>query len=329
MADEYIARRESVGLGIEATAGTAVAPQVFVRHLTNSFQRQATKLENTSAMGRVEGINDSATSKVWSEGSLEGKVADVSVGYLLTNILGSAVTTDHADTDATVKTHTFDVEQSNVPNYLTVAVTNPVESRRHALAVIDELEIKSEAGEWVTFEAGIKAKDGVTSADTAAYVAETEFTGKDTTVKLAANIAGLSGATALDISSITLTLERKSEPYFPLGSTAPSAMNTGAFRATGEFVVRYTTTDHETDWIDNTKQALSIEFKNTAVTIGDAANPSLTFTAPQVSLTTFEKSDDLDEVVTATVGFACELSTTDAYALRAALVNTQPSYVAA
>lgn len=329
MADEYIGRRESVGLGIEATAGTAVTPQVWVRHLTNSFQRQAMKLENTSAMGRVEGVNDSATSKVWSEGSLEGKVADVSIGYLLYNLFGPSVTTDNADADATVKNHTFDVEQSNIPNYLTIGVINPVEERRHALGVVDELEIKSEAGEWVTFTAGMKAKDGAASSDTAAYVEETEFTGKDTSVKLAANVAGLGAATALDVSSVTLSVERKSEPYFPLGSTAPSAMNTGAFRATGEFVIRYTSTDHESDWIDNTKQALEIKFQNTAVTIGTSANPTLTFTAPQVSLTTFEKSDDLDEVVTATVGFACELSTTDAYALRAVLVNTQASYGAA
>lgn len=329
MQDEHIGRLESVGLGIEATAGTAVAPQVYVRHLKNGIQRQATKLENTSAMGRVEAVNDSATSKVWSEGSIEGKVADISVGYFLYNLIGPPVTTDHADSNAAVKTHTYDVLQNNIPSYLTVGVINPVASRRHALAVVDEFEIKSEAGEWVTFAAGVKAKDGVAASDTAVYVEETEFTGKDTSIKLASNVAGLGAAPALDASSLTLKIERKSEPHFALGSTAPNSMSTGAFRATGEFVIRYNSTDYEDDWIDNTKQALQIKFENSAVTIGAAAHPSLTFTGPQARLTTFQKSDDLDEIVTATVGFAFELSTADAYALRAVLVNTYVAYEAA
>lgn len=330
MANEHVGRLESVGLGIEATAGTAVAPQVWVRHLKNGFKRQTTKIENVSAMGRVENINDSAVSKAWAEGPLEGKVGVISFGYIVYSLFGTVVTTDHADTDATVKTHTADVEQSSTPKYLTVAVDNPVESLRHPLAVVDEFDITSEAGDWVTFSAGMKAKKGTASTETVAYITnDTEFTGKDTTIKLATNVAGLGAASALDTSMVKLHVERKSEPYFPLGSTDPSAMNTSSFRASGEFVVRYNSTAYEDDWLSNVKKALEIKFENTGVTIGVSAKPSLTFTAPKVNLTTFDKSDDLDQIITATVGFSCELSATDAYALRAVLVNTKASYVAA
>lgn len=329
MANEYIGRRESVGFGIESTPGTAVAPQVWVRHLSSDFQEKTATITNESAMGRVEKVNDSAVDSQWSEGSIEGKVADVSIGYLLTGVLGSPTTGDNADSDASVKDHTFDVEQSNTPTYLTTAVSGPITDRRHALSVVDSLSITGERGDWVKFNAGIKAKQGVTATNTVAYVSETEFTVKHAAIRLAANVAGLSGATALDVVSFELNLERTSEPFIPIGSNDPSAFNQGAFEASGEFVVQFNSTDLESDWLDNTAQAFRLSLINSDVTIGSAANPSLVFTAPQTRLTTFERSNDLDQIVTATVGFRCELSTADAYAIRAVLTNTQASYTAA
>ena len=329
MANEYIARRESVGLGIEATAGTPVAAQAWVRHLESSFQPKTTTIANESALGRVEKVNDSAVDTKWAEGTIEGKVADVSVGYLLSGVFGLPVTSDNADTDATVKDHTFDVEQTNEPVYLTVSVKNPVTDRRHSLGAVDTLTISGETGDWVKFSSELKAKSGTDATSTVAYIAENEFTSKNASLRLATNVAGLDAATPLEIKSFELNIERKTAPFFPMGSEDPSAMNSGVFEASGEFVMRYNATTLEDDWLDNTAQALRLSLVNDAVTIGAAANPSLTFTAPQARLTTFERSTDLDEIVEATVGFTCELSTTDAYALRAVLTNTQASYVAA
>ena len=95
--NEFIGRRVSVGLGVESTYGTEVAPTIWPRHMKLGFQRKTTRVENESAMGRVEGVNDSAVVEQWAEGVLEGKVYDLSIGYLLYNIFGTLVTTDNAD----------------------------------------------------------------------------------------------------------------------------------------------------------------------------------------------------------------------------------------
>lgn len=324
--NEFIGRRVGVGFGVESTYGTEVAPAHWMKQTSLDFQRKNTRIENESALGRNEGVNDSAIVEEWAEGKLEGKVYDVSIGYLLYNIFGSLTTTDNADTDASVKDHTFNVSTSNIAKSLTIARVDPLSSRRHGMATLDSLELTAEQGDWVRVSAAIKAKSGATSSDTAAYTAENSFTSKHVSVKLASTAGGLGAATAIAAKSLTLNIRRDSQVYFPFGSTAPSAINTGRWTANGEIVLRYTDTTHEALWAANTKQALQIAIVNSDVTIGASTNPSLTFTAPKVRLNTFEMSDDLDEVIEATVGFTCEFSEADAYMLRAVLVNTKASY---
>src|SRR3954447_23421828 len=94
---EFIGRRVAVGVGVEATPGTAVAPAHWIKHTSLDFQRKNTRVENDSAMGRNEGVNDSAIVEEWAEGTLEGKVYDQSIGYLLYNVFGALVTSDNPD----------------------------------------------------------------------------------------------------------------------------------------------------------------------------------------------------------------------------------------
>lgn len=324
--NEFIGRRVSVGLGLESTYGTEVAPAIWPRHMKLDFQRKTTRIENESAMGRVEGVNDSAIVEQWAEGTLEGKVYDTSIGYLLYNIFGTLVTSDNADANAAVKDHTFDVAQTNIAKSLTIARTDPLSSRRHGMGTLDGLDITVEQGGWAMVSAPIKAKFGTDSALTAAYVAENSFTSKHVTVKIATNTGGLAAATALAIKSLKLSIRRDSTLFTPMGAIDPSAINTGRWVANGEFTLRYTDTTTEAIAFANTIQAMSIALINTDVTIGTSTNPSLTFTAPKVRLNTWEMSDGLDDIVEQTVGFTCELDSTAGYMLRAVLVNITASY---
>src|SRR4051794_18806889 len=123
--NEFIGRRVSLGLGLEGTPGTAAAPTLFMRHTKFGVQRKVTRIENDSAIGRVEKVNDSAIVERWAEGPIEGKVYDLSIGALLANMFSAPVTTDNADTNPVVKDHTFDISQSSVAKTLTVAPILP------------------------------------------------------------------------------------------------------------------------------------------------------------------------------------------------------------
>jgi hypothetical protein len=290
------------------------------------FQRKTTSIQNESAMGRNEKVNDSAIIEEWAEGDLEGKVYDLSIGALLYNIFGTLVTSDNADSNAAVKDHTLDVAQSNIAKTLTIARVDPIASRRHAYGTLENLEITAEQGGWVMVKGALQALVGASASDTAAYAAENSFTSKHVTAKIASNVAGLGAASALSIKNLRLTISRDTSKFFPHGSIDPSVINIGPFAVEGELVLRYDANTLENLWFANTQQALQISIVNSDVTIGAAAHPGLVFTLPKVRLNTFEMSDDLDEIVEQTVGFTAELDVSAGYMIRGVLTNTQSAY---
>ena len=314
----YVGRREGIGLGIESTPGTAVAPQTWLRWLDQDIQNKTTVVENDSAMGVVAKVNDSAVVAKWAEGAIEGKVTDVGIGYLLLGLYGT-VTTGTAS--GGIYPHTFSVNQSSVPTALTLSHVTPLKTERHSYGVVDNLELTAEAGGWVQVKAGIKARVGTTAADTPAYTDELEFTSKNITVKTAANQAGLSGATAIDAKSVKLVAERSSESFNPLGTDDTPVFDREVFEAKGEFVVRYTDTTIEDDYLANTAKALEIKLAN--------GTTDLTLTATKVRFRELARSTDKDKIVTQTVQFYCEFDTTANAAITPVLHNATASYVAA
>jgi hypothetical protein len=324
--NQYIGRRESVGFSVEATPGTAVTATDWARHLSFDFQRAQEQIQNESAMGRVEKVNEMAIVSQWAEGNFEGKIGDTTIGYLLYSIFGTLVTSDNADANAAVKDHTFDTAQTNNRKTLTVTVKNPLTDRQHTLVTVDEFELTSETAQFAKVNAVLKARKGSTVSSTVAVTVENEFIPKHVTVKFASSVASLGAASAIEAKSVKLKISSPTEAFTPLGASEPTNFLAGPWEATGELVLQYTATTYEDIWYANTAQAMSITLANTDVVIGTAAHPTLAFTAPQARLNSFSKSNDLDTVVEQTIGFYCELSPTDGYALRAMLTNIKSGY---
>lgn len=287
--DPFIGRREGVGIGIEGTVGTAVAPQIWFRWLEQDLQNKATIIENESAMGVVEKISDSEVVEKWSEGTIGGKVTETGVGFLLLGMYGSVST---GAASGGFYPHTFGVNQSSVPKALTFTIKNPLKCERHAYGVVDGFELSAEAGGWVQVSCPVKARVGATSSDTIAWTTEKEFTSKHITLKTAANIGALGAATAIKARSLKLNLERPSSKFDSLGTDSTPEFDKGAWEAKGEMVVRYTDTQYETDHLANTIRAMEIRIAN--------GSSTLVFTAGRVRFRELEKSTDKDEVTTQT-----------------------------
>ncbi len=326
MANPFIGRRESIGVGKETTPGTTVAPAFWQRHLKLTLDQKTTQAQNKSAMGRVEDINDSTVTEEWAEGSIDGKVTDQSHGLFLLNMFGTCTPTLHAS-ETLVYDNLFTVNQSALPATLTFARSNPVVSRRYGLGTLTDYELDIAMGGWAEFTSTLLAKTGTSSSETVSYTAtENEFTSKHTTVKVATNVAGLSGATALQVKSLKLKIVRKADRFTPMGVIDPTAFDLNSFGVTGELVLRYTDTTLEALAIANTRQALSIALVNTDTTIGTSSNPTLTFTLPKVRLTPITLDNNLDQPINQTIMFTAELDTTLGYMIQALLTNIQNGY---
>lgn len=325
---EFIGRRVSVGVGVESTRGTAVAPAYWYRHLSLEFGRKTTAIQNESAMGRVEKINDSAIVSQWAEGKLEGKVTDIGVGYLLANIFGS-VSSEAASGETAVYEHTFSISQSQTPPTLTIARKDPNSDRRHGLGTLADLEISVEAGDWVKVNATIMAKMGEDASNTVAFQEENEFTSRNVVIKLADDEAGIASASPIAAKSFKVTINRNATTYNSFtGSLDISNIFTGAYEITGEMVLIYDAADWEEKYYENTPQALDVFIENAQVDIGVVSHPSLRITAPKVRVSEWSMSNDLDEVIEQTLSFTMELDTTAGRAIQMVLTNEKEDYTA-
>jgi len=316
--DPYIGRLEAIGLGIEATPGTSVAPQTWVRWMDQDINPKTTVVENESAIGVVDRVEDSDVTAKWVEGSIGGKVTIETFGFLLLGMFGTVST---GEAVGGVYPHTFSVKQSSIPTTLTIARKTPLKSERFAYGTIDSLELSVEAGGWLMATAAVKARPGASSSESVAIASETEFTSKHITLKVAADLDGLPAASAVNAQSLKLTMKRDSEAFNPLGTSDLPQFDRGVFEASGEFVIRLTDTQYETDFLANTRKALSIALSN-----GD---DGATFTASKVRYRELEASRDRDNIVTATVQFFCEFDVDEGSSIVPVLNNTRATYAAA
>jgi hypothetical protein len=319
-ADQHIARRIGVGIGIESpsTPGAGVAPQTFLRWDVIDLQPKTNVVENDSAMGVVDEVNDSATTSRWVEGTLGGKISAVDMGFFILGHYGS-ITTGAAV--GGIYPHTGSLKQSSIPTTVTLAISSPLQSQRHSYGVFETLEINAEQNGYVTFSSAVKARTGVTSTETVATTSQKLFTSENITLKIADNSGALAGAAAVSALGLKFLSSRPSEAASPLGAPKDAVeFDLGSYKANGEFVVRLKSTEYEEAFLANTIRALRISLVN--------GNESLEITATKVRYRELSKSTDKNSVVTATVQFFCEYDEAVGASNVPILKNTRPSYVA-
>jgi hypothetical protein len=321
----FIGRRESIGVALEATPGTAAAPQSFQRHLALTLDQKTTVAQNTSAMGRIEQLNDSQVTEQWAEGSINGKITDTTIGYFLTNMFGLVTPTLHSG-ETTIYDNVFSFDQGNVPPYLTFARSNPAASRRYPLGTQSDIEIEIKQGGWATFTSTILSRVGVTSSESVAYAAENEFTSKHAHVRIATSQSGLASATDLQFKDFKIKISRKVDRFTPPGAIDPSSFDNESVTVTGSFVVRYTDTSIEANGLANTPLWLSFDLLNSDVTVGSAAHPELKCILPQVRLSPQTLDNPLETVLSATYTFTGELNQTAGFMIQPTLTNAKNGY---
>lgn len=313
----FIGRREGIGIGVETTPGTPVAPSAagWMRWLDQDLTNKVDVITNESAMGVVAQVSDSEIVAQYAQGKLGGKVTSTVVGYLLSGFFGFPVTTG-----SNPYTHTFSMTNSSQPApALTLSVVRPIDSFRYAYGVIDSLEFSVEQGGWLMVDAAVKARVGASASDTVALATETEFTSKHVVAKIAASTAGLGAAPALSAIKATVTLERDSNSFAPLGTDSLVEFDRKQFTAKGEITIRHTDTQYNTDFLANTAKAFSLTAINGA--------QSLAFVASKVRYRELARSTDKDDIVTQVISFECELDTAAGYQLiQPVLVNAKTNY---
>lgn len=196
---------------------------------------------------------------------------------------------------------------------------------RAPYGMVDSLEISAAVGEFVKFSVSMKGGKIEDSTATPSFLtgtADEAFRASKVTVKVAADISALSGASAIAIQNIKFSLAKNLMPVFKLGATTIDAMVNQQFGVTGDLELVYDANTYRDYFTANTKKALQIEIEG-ATLIGATKYNKLTIQFAQVHLESWDRSSDNNALVSETIGFVGEYSFGDTQTMNMVLQNTK------
>jgi hypothetical protein len=207
MASKGIGRLIQIGIGRETTRGTALSSATFWNPWNDlTLDEMKEFATDAQAYGIIEDNVNQSNTKKWAQGSLQGNVADTTIGTLLYAMFGS-----YAKTGSGPYTHTFTVGESAQHASLTLFKHDPLAGQDYSYAngVVEKLEINIALKQFVQFTASLQAQSGVAqSAFTPATTTENRFLPQYLAASFAPTYPGLTGSltatgTAASTASVT------------------------------------------------------------------------------------------------------------------------------
>lgn len=320
---KFIGQLANVGIGRETTRGTPVAAAFWLPRTAITFDDKAEKAVAMQAMGVIDEGTDAFVTKVWGEGTIDGYIRDKSFGLILYALMGS-----ESVSGANPYTHTFTIAQSNQHTSLTLYADDPNQDYRFALAMLNKLTIDVKLGELVTFSADFMSRRSVPDSQTKSYVAENHFTAKHVNIYTGANIAGLTGATALAIKAFKLDFMKNLLPEQDLGTISLADIHNQSMAVEGELELMYEDQTYRNYMLDGTYKSLRLEAKNTDVDLGGGVNPRLTIDLSRVHFFDWEQDRTNDKIVMQKVKYKALYDLANAKNIidSIVLVNAQATY---
>lgn len=332
MAKPGIGRLFSIGIAKEATRGTAETSATYwIPFSDASIEEKFENATQDEAYGIIEDSVGQFRVKNWAEGTLKVPLTDQSLPLLLYSIFGHNADAAHAG-ETTVYDHTLTVGETAQHQSLTLFIHDPLSGQdySHANGVIHKLDLTAELKKFIDLSLSVKAFKGATqSAFVPSIVGENRFLPQHLTFKYATTVSGLSGATAIALKSLKLSIDEDIEDDDVLGQDSPIDFLNKEFKIEGELQAIFQNEgDFKTTALadPNVAQALSIDIKNTDVTIGTASKPEVAITLDKVYFTSYERPIKVKDVVYQTVKFKAVYSTTNSEMAKIVVTNTVASY---
>ena len=205
---KFVSRRGVIGLAIEATRFTPVAPTCWVPWATMSFKDGVETAREDEGLGVIADSDAVFVTFKKGEGDIESQLFDKALGYILTSLLGAAP--NSSGTNPT--THTFTLSQTNQPKTLSLYYQDPDRSYMFAGAVVDSVKMVVANNAIVSFTIGFKSKGAKDwqrlSPDFTSL--GNKFLQQHLQFRFANNIAGLAAANETYLKNLELTINRNS-----------------------------------------------------------------------------------------------------------------------
>lgn len=331
MSNYLLGENVNLGVGIESTRGTAVAPTAWIPARTPAGVNvvvEKTPIKETRGT-RFGSVGYETTHKR-AEGELEFNVRNKTIGYILKSLLGNVSSAAKVG-DATVYEHNFSILSSSPSNpSLTLALSQPgFTDYEYKLALVSALELATPMDDLVngtaTFLAAGEAEK--TPSYTPAFADDDHyFRNHDIRVKIASDVAGLSSADPICIKDFKMKIANNAKPQMCVASISPVDILGMTYEIEGSLTVDYNGKENHDKYVNSTVFALELSMINTSKTIGTASNPEIKITLPNVTIKEYKANRPIDDIVTEELSISCHYSLEDNSAITVKVVNETSSY---
>lgn len=321
---KLIGRQVSVGIGLEASRGTADAIDYWLPWMEATVETRIERAINESSIARLEDSDGADIVSRWGEGTIKGKLKDQSFGLLLLSLFGT-------DTPALVETgvydHVYSVEQSVTHPSLTLAVKDANLDEAYPNSVIDSIKVEAELGNYVMMEAAFMGKSDESDSNTVSIISERDFVPQMIEFKHASAQSGLDGASAVAIRKFSYEIRSNvsREDVLGVANGDPADILGGAFVIEGSITLVHNNVTFEDLQNDDTYQALRIKMTHTD-TIGAASKPTLTLDLYRAKLSDYERNLSQNDLIEESFNFKAFYSIADSKMVDLTLRNTVADY---
>jgi hypothetical protein len=154
------------------------------------------------------------------------------------------------------------------------------------------------------------------------------FRPQDVSIKMAADVSGLAGATPIGVKEFSIKQDNGAKPQHNIGSVTAKDQLAGITDITGSLVIDYENTTYHDLYKNGTYRALQITIVRSDIDLDIAGNhPTLVITLPRVTLEKYSPDRPLDDIVRDKFDFTAHYDENEDEAIEAVLQNNIPSYV--
>src|SRR3954469_5567147 len=300
-----------IGIGLEATAGTAVAASVFPKWSELSMQAVVEKTMLKSARGIRNETSDSRIRRKYAKGSL-GVVPNVKNAAPLFNLaLGSLSSSTVSDS---AYTHTIIPQEANasMKTATVIVAEGGIQTERYANVVANALNLEA-TDDYGKMTADLLGGFPDTTTLSPSYSQPTEFSYSDYAAKFGTSFSNAASASATPLRGFTLNINNNVllDEAFLSGSVTPAAGGfvAGRLQITGSYTLQFADTTELAKYKANTKNALIVTF--TGALIGSASLETLTIKLGKLILTNPPIEFNLDGLAMLKQEFTVEHDPTD------------------
>lgn len=312
----HIQRRGSVGIGLEATPGTLVAPTHWLQVAAAPTVTDKFDFENIeTARGRVEKTQGQKLMKKKAEGSLEVILDETSCVIPFAMILGAG---SSASAGGGLYAHTITTGNTNVPKTASLVIDRVTDIRSFAYGVLTNLELKVSDG-FAMLKMDFVSKESATGSASPSYSTVTNFSFKEMTAKFGTDVTAANAASATPLSGADLAIKREAEVIYQSGSNSPAKISYKTLEVSGNYSLLFEATTDRDKYLNETANTLILTFT-------DVDGNIVKITLGKINVSNWEPSNALDDIVTQTADFTAHYDATQTEAVRVVVTNDTASY---